>query len=777
MVLPITISTSNGFRAPNGGPWESGTSFYILGTDGGNTIGGITIYKADSDDPASGWTAQDTAGEPTGTDGIASMHAVLGGTDIHLITQDSGGLDIEYHIFHCATNLWDGTVVEESVTTAPDGSIGFCSVGVRSDGDVITAYNGEQQANMGTGYDRIDLARREGGTWTTDISVDNLGKTTTHMRYPFVVMSANDRAHISYHDASGQDVHYSTYLSGNTWGHQHTEVDAAASGVAIPAHAAKGFRFDDGGTEKIRFFYRDSPTTDLSVFGFDDADDPGSSVSIATDINSSGNNLIATSGTAVVVDDSNDTQYYLHSDETSGDIQFNSTGSGDDTWGTAEDELASLSNPTVYSANVYDNGGTVLAYLYKDGSNYRYNERSLGAAATPQSLNATAIGTASFVLVKTFLETLASTAVGTATIATATTFLKSLGAGAIGTATFLKQVSKTLASTATGAASFLLDVTHLVVLSVTSAVVATLAALQVVGQVLASSAVGSPTLTSILTFARTLAPTAVGTASLGALTTFLRTLAPTAIGTATLGTLTTYLRTLSVSGIGTATLTAVKEAVVNLVSSAIGTASLATVTTFLRTLSVTSTVSATFAKLISISLLAGATGIATLNRVVTFLRTLSVTAVGTPSITDVFCYLKSLTSSAIGTATLTPATLILQVLNSVATGTATVATSITTAFSMVATAIGTSSFVKKITKTLNAAAVGTGILSTLLTKGVSMTATAIGTATLTASKLILQTLNSIAVGTANLIATFIPGVPPIVAGIKRVIKIQLMKWI
>jgi hypothetical protein len=406
MALPITVSGTGGaiFLEPTGGPVKSGTSFYIVGRDN-DSGSAINVLKADSDDPSSGWTEQDASNQPSIASGtLLSVHAVLDGTTLHIVSQSSID-EVEYHTFNCSTNAW--AITNESVTTVPDGAVDFCSVAVRSDGDVITAYQGAQEANMGTGYDRIDLARRESGTWTADISVDNLGKTTTNMRYPFVVMSANDRAHISYHDTSGQDVHYSTYLSGNTWGHQHTEVDAAASGVPIPAHVAKGFRFDDGGTEKIRFFYRDSPTTDLSVFGFDDADDPGSSVSIATDINSSGNNLIATSGTAVVVDDSNDTQYYLHSDETSGDIQFNSTGSGDDTWGTAEDELASLSNPTVFSANVYDNSGTVLAYLYLDGSNYRYNERTLSAGTVYQGTGTAAL-------------TVDSTAAATRTVGAAT---------------------------------------------------------------------------------------------------------------------------------------------------------------------------------------------------------------------------------------------------------------------------------------------------------------------------------------------------------------------
>jgi hypothetical protein len=402
MVLPITIDSTAFFDPPHGGPFKSGTSFYVVATT--DTNGEIRVYKADSDDPSSGWTAQDISNEPTNASAnIQSLHSVLDGTTIHIVTQEfsGAGTDVRYNTFDCSTNTWGTT--DEVVTSTPDASIGFCSVAVRSDGDVITAYQGAVETNMGTGYDRIDIARRESGSWTADISVDNLGKTTTHMRYPYVVMSANDRAHIFYHDDTSDDLFYSTYLSGNTWGHQHTSIDSTASSSTAPANSVRAVRFDDGGTEKIRAVYDDSASGN-AVVGFDDADSPGGSISIATNINTSD----GTDSFAFAVDDGTDTQHFLYNPTaTATELRHAETGSGDDTWATDTQEIGSLTSADVFSANVYDNGGTVLAYLYLDGVNYRYNERTLSAGTVYQGTGTAAL-------------TVDSTAAATRTVGAAT---------------------------------------------------------------------------------------------------------------------------------------------------------------------------------------------------------------------------------------------------------------------------------------------------------------------------------------------------------------------
>lgn len=380
MALPITISGVT-FTTPQGGPFKSGSSFYIATV---SSAGDVVVFKADSNDPSSGWTEQDSANKPT-NGAISSLHGVLVGTTIHIATQTGSGAsdgEVEYHTFDCSTDTW--SITNESVTTTPDTATEFCSIAVRSDGDVIIAYAGEQEGVMGTGYDRVHLARREGGSWTVDIDVTNAGKAATHYRQPFVVMSANDRAHIFYYEPGGGDGYYSTYLNGNTWGHQNSQF----STDVLAGNSIKATSFDVTGTNKIRVATQNAANSAVNIHGFNDADSPGTSISIATDVTGAepSNNSFG-----FAVDDATDTQYLLSGDS-SNNINEYETGSGNDTWSANLNELTGLTSPhPVFSANVYDNSGTVLAYLYQSGSNYRYNERSLGAGGD----NLTATGIAS----------------------------------------------------------------------------------------------------------------------------------------------------------------------------------------------------------------------------------------------------------------------------------------------------------------------------------------------------------------------------------------------
>lgn len=374
MALPETISSlAETYKHPNGGPFKSGSSFYIL-----VSLSNDPSIATSTDPGVDGFGTVDSANRPNGnsTGPGSSMHSILDGTTIHIATQSTAtGDPVDYHTFSCSSDTW--SITDESVLSSISSEQHFASISLRSDGDVIIAYMGPMEANMGTDYDRVDLARRETGSWTTGVSIDGLGKTQTRMQDPFVVRadSTNDRMHIFYLDVTGDGLHYSTYLSGNTWGHQHTEADTTIANATI---YARGIAFDDGGTTKVRFVYSDSATNTSSIVGFNDANDPGASISIATDI--TGSEPAVQSGRALAVDDATDTQYFI-SEDGSNNLDVSETGSGDDTWTTDTDELTGLSTPEVFSANIYDHGGTVLAYLYKDGSNFRYNERSIAAVA------------------------------------------------------------------------------------------------------------------------------------------------------------------------------------------------------------------------------------------------------------------------------------------------------------------------------------------------------------------------------------------------------------
>lgn len=369
MALPITVLTSGDtWKQPQGGPFKQSGSFSNVVTVGVGTDNRLYPYSAS--DPSSSWTRSSNSSTAESA-GIASIHTpgLIGGDDIPVAYQLTDG-NLNYSKYDVSLGGWRtaaDSAGRDQIDTAPDSSVNFCSLGIRSDGDLLIAYMGEQDSIMGTGYDRVKLAREEGAGWTAAIAAGAGNKTEVNERYPFGVMSANDRFHVFY--CSSTNLKLSTYTGSNSFGVQDS---TKASSVWTTKATPRAVRFDDGGTEKIRCLYQQSATA-VDVAGFTDADNP-TVTDAATDIDDNTTTpvqfALAANGAA---------QHALFGYSTS--VNHDETGDGDDTWGTDATELSSLTSSQVYGANVYDNGGTVLAYLYLDGSNYRYNEKSLSSGA------------------------------------------------------------------------------------------------------------------------------------------------------------------------------------------------------------------------------------------------------------------------------------------------------------------------------------------------------------------------------------------------------------
>jgi len=380
MALPISVG-SYIFAEPCGGPFKVGSSFYIVAQASGVNL---VVLKANSDDPSSGWTEQDSSNRPS-VSGVGGIHAVVRGTTIHIVTQIDGSTrTVEYHTFNTSTNTWGTT--NESVGNATTGTgVTYCSIAVRSDGSVVVTYDGPPESNMGTNYARVCLAiRSSGGTWgSIDTSISNAGKNTISEQHSFAVHAddTNDRVHISYRGSSTATLWYSTLLSDNSFGHQGTTIDTSIlSSYGSGVTGYTGVSFLDGSTRKIRFFYPDSGSN-YATAGFNDADSPGTPT-IYTGVSTSDS---GTSGHGSAV---NGTTQYCVNYHSGGTAYINSTGAGDDTWGTPATLGHSVTN--IYSANSYTRGSSdVIAYLYSSSSTYYYNEYSL---STGYTLDATTAG-------------------------------------------------------------------------------------------------------------------------------------------------------------------------------------------------------------------------------------------------------------------------------------------------------------------------------------------------------------------------------------------------
>lgn len=240
------------------------------------------------------WATQDGTNNPTETAVQRDISVANDGTTMHIAHQKgvSGDLGLRYSTFTYSSDTW-GTVNEsvDTVTGAGSASPGNApGIALRSDGDVILCYEGDAESNMGTNYDRTYLARRESGTWTTGIRVDNLGKVSENIDPLGIVVqgdSANDRMHAFYFsNVNGSYV--STYLSGNTFGQQDHSITAnqnTLDAVSVGVGAA---------ARKIRWLVE--PTTDtVNVYGFTDADAPTVSTIVSDVLGSETDNTLSAS--------------------------------------------------------------------------------------------------------------------------------------------------------------------------------------------------------------------------------------------------------------------------------------------------------------------------------------------------------------------------------------------------------------------------------------------------------------------------------------------------
>jgi len=392
MALPTTVGATTDVTIINGfaPPFISSTgNVYQLVHD--NIIGASDLKMFKATDPTSSFSEIDGANRPVFAHNNINVYAAIqDGDTIHILVINTAGSEDAYYLafdMHdgASGDTWQASGAEELIED-PAGGIAKASISIRSDGDVIVLYQGVQDSNMGSDFRRADLARREGGSWTVGISLSGIAKIAEHEEVGAVVRgdATNDRMHCAYFNSTAAELRYSTYLSGNTFGHQDTVVD-----TAISDNVRQGISFDDGGTDKIRFLYIDS-TNDLSTFGFNDADDPGTpTITTAVSDNDVDD---ATNRKAVIIVDGT-TQHAIYINSTDDDLYLASTGAGDDTWGTDTNEKTLANEPSgrAMSAALYDRSGKKIAFIRNNGTNVEYDEIDL---AGDQNLSLTGKGIA-----------------------------------------------------------------------------------------------------------------------------------------------------------------------------------------------------------------------------------------------------------------------------------------------------------------------------------------------------------------------------------------------
>lgn len=378
MALPIDIPANRATKQPQPPPFEEGGSFYFLWFNL-NVSATVFMYKADNDDPGDGFTEFDSGNHPGGTFVVDSAHAAQDGTDIYVIHGGVSG--IEFSIFSTSSDTW--TVVAEEIIDTGAGYVAFNWIDYRGDGDILVAYQGDTEADMGNPYDRCYIGRREGTSWTVDIRPDDLGKITKDIQLSAAKIGdqIDDRFHVIYAILDDSDLFVSTYLSDNSFDVSGQDINITTGVQVNNLHAISDIiSFDDGGTTKIRGLFLDLATSDLNAYKFDDDDVP--TINNEFDINSSGSVSRAT----LTLDGTTQHSLFVRAVNA---ITHNETGEGDDTWGSDTTELSGLTTVVITAANVYSRGGDIkLGYSYLDGGQERFNERTLSSAPDVSDLDA-----------------------------------------------------------------------------------------------------------------------------------------------------------------------------------------------------------------------------------------------------------------------------------------------------------------------------------------------------------------------------------------------------
>ena len=367
MALPTTIS---GVLLPNSGqpfffgPFISGGNIYAVFEDS-TTAGLLNVVKAT--DPTASFATQDASNAPDAGTTIVSLWAFQDGTDLKIVTATATGPEYRYHVFHMATDLWDGTLKNETIEDVKDQPpICAVSCAVRSDGDVIVLYNGDMDAVMGADWRRVDYARRE-PSWTVGVNVagDSLESSWVSGA---TIRGASDKMHFLYMDSTNADAYQRSLSSANSLGTQHTlDTTVAALGgqVFIPA-----VYYDDAGIERITIAYHDSDST-LQALVVENDGTPGTPSNLSdAAVGQSRGCLAVENGTIKKV-------HALFPDSGTSDL-FYDVNQDEAGWGT-DVEILDAVTVSKLSCTVYDRSGTKLAYVYNDGGTVKYNEKSLSS--------------------------------------------------------------------------------------------------------------------------------------------------------------------------------------------------------------------------------------------------------------------------------------------------------------------------------------------------------------------------------------------------------------
>lgn len=366
------------------GPFFVNGAVYIVGIDidGGASTVHCQMWKS-TDPDTTAFTIQDIdqavlrTGATSGTGG--NIDAYVTGDIIHVATTCQNfawDIILNYFRFDTSTDLWDdGHGAWGTVIAAWGGNpVARAKCGIRvhtvsSAENIVIAYNGDEEKDMGQAKARVYIAVGTTSGWTVDITWDN-SPATAGLDYVLRGHAeANDRIH-SVVDAVGSELNISTRTASGTPNPWTGTAVTFTVGSEEERYVGGGASWDDGGTYRVRVptHCQFSTASGSPTVEFDSADSGGTLT-----LNTVCDNVLDPNADAFTIDGTDLYRFYVH--DTDVDLYYDKN-DGSDTLlltGTVFKISAGLHSYTV-------GGRNVVGYIYDDDAGVEaYDEISLAA--------------------------------------------------------------------------------------------------------------------------------------------------------------------------------------------------------------------------------------------------------------------------------------------------------------------------------------------------------------------------------------------------------------
>src|SRR3972149_930841 len=305
----------------------------------------MIAYKAT--DPTSTWTAMDSI---IMNDIVLSLWVWQEGSVLHIATQEQTSHRVAYHTFNTSTDAFvieNEEVINPGTKLGADSSCGI-SISLHSDSDVIIIYSQKTGSVDGVRY-----GRREAAVWTlVDLDVTNACAAGV------VVRGASDRMHFFWTEPGNDDLEHRSLASDNTLDTQQT-ADASIDTTVIHS-VGRGISYVSGANTVVKAPYL------LLNNGY------------VTSFNSAANPTISTSSVTfeAVLEADNEAKVLLVLDGTTTHLIYIETTARDlyrdvqtdgGSWGTDIEDFDAITSNRI-SANIYDDGGTVIGIISQEAT-------------------------------------------------------------------------------------------------------------------------------------------------------------------------------------------------------------------------------------------------------------------------------------------------------------------------------------------------------------------------------------------------------------------------